>query len=187
MSSLKVILQPKEKKLNCQIDAFPFDGFCHMSLHSSEPFFYSLRSIDTDTHYSDKPIFCNVEKKLLPFGSYKGRIFSFDFVNASDMETCLSINYKFEQRHFSDKEYSFREYTLDGLHRKTDLVIAAGKEDELSLVNFRGAHYEIHRIYSSLNKPLSCKLASHGKLIERFHLNNSYNFKKLPYSFQANS
>lgn len=178
MSSFKVVLQPKEKKFNCQIDVFPFDGLCLMLLDSSRPFFYSLHSIDTDTHYSDKPIFCKGKKELLPFGVHGNRIFSFDFENASELEIHITINYKFEQRHFSDKEYSFREYTLDGLHKKTPVVIAAGEEEEFSLVNFRGAHYEIHKIYSSLNKSLSCKLASHGKLIERFPLNNSYNFKR---------
>lgn len=174
---LKVVLKPKEKLLNRQI-IFPFNGLCFISMNSSVPFLYNLRSIDTDTHYSDKPIFCNVEKKLLPFGSYKGRIFTFDFENISELENHITINVTFEPQHFSDKEYSFREYTLDGLYRKFPAKIEASREEAIPLINFRGRHYEIHRIYSALNIPLLCKVGYHSKIIDHFSLTGMYNFKR---------
>lgn len=170
------VLLPNDKLLNKQI-IFPFNGLCKISINSSEPFLYELYSA-IGTHYSDKPILCKGKKELLPFGSYRGRIFSFDFKNASDKENAITLHARFVAKPFDNKDYSFREYTLDGLYWKTPIVIETGKEAEISLTNFRGGHYEVYKIYSAINKKLSCKIKYHNKIIESFHLENDYSFKK---------
>lgn len=171
------VLLPNDKLLNKQI-TFPLDGLCKISINSSSPFLYQLYCPGTGTYYSDKPILCKDKKELLPFGSYKDRFFSFDFENASDTENFITLHAKFVERPFNDKDYSFREYTLDGLYRKTPIEIKAGEEAAVFLTNFRGGHYEIHKVYSAINKRLSCKIKYHNKIIESFHLENAHSFKK---------
>ncbi len=178
MKSFSFNLKPKEKILNRQIRPFPFEGLCFLLIESSAPFLYTLRSIDTDYYYSDKPILCRGRKELLPFGSYKGRIFSFDFENISAVENHITVNAKFQNQRFADKDYFFREYTLDGLYWRTPIVIRAGEEENVSLTNFRGGHYEVHKIYSTLEKPLSCRVEYRGETVERFSLGDACSFKK---------
>lgn len=178
MKATKFVLKPNETLLNRQINPLPFDGLCFISIEGSALFSYQLYCPDTGTHYSDKPILCKGRKKLLHFGSYKGRIFSFDLENASDMESEINIHAEFKNQPFDDKDYSFREYTLDGLYRKTPIEIKAGEEAAVFLTNFRGGHYEIHKVYSAINKRLSCKIKYHNKIIESFHLENDHSFKK---------
>jgi hypothetical protein len=174
--NLSFAIPPNGQLLNKQI-TFPFNGLCKISINSSEPFLYELYSV-IGTHYSDKPILCEGKKELLSFGSYKGRVFSFDFKNVSGNENIITLNAEFEDKPFNDKYYSFREYTLDGLYRKTPIEIKAGEGAEVSLTNFRGGHYEIHKVYSAINKRLSCKIKYHNRIIERFPLEDEHSFKK---------
>ncbi len=175
---MKFTLLPKEYPLNRQI-TFPHDALCFIVMEGSALFSYQLHSIDTDTYYSDKPILCGVKKELLPFSSYKGRIFSFDFENKSSEKNHINLNIRFEPRLLPTKNYSFREYTLDGLYSRTPIYIEAGKEAEISLTNFRGGHYQIRQIYNPrLYRGLSCKIKYQDRIIERFVLDNVYHFKK---------
>ncbi len=177
MKFVRYFIPPDGKLANIQIPPFPFDGFCHISIEGSAPFSYQLYS-DTGTYYSDKPILCGGKKKLLPFSSYKGMIFCLDFWGIPGTEILLpqpELNTPFKIKY-----YYFREYTLDGLYRKTPIEIGADKEEEVSLTNYRGGHYEIQRIYSTLNKKLSCKIKYHNKIIERFSLEDEHSFMK-PY------
>jgi hypothetical protein len=169
-------LPPKGQLTNKRF-TFPLDGLCLMSIENSGLFSYQLRCIDTDTYYSDKPILCWVKKEFLPFFSYEGRTFSFDFENKSNEENHINLEIRFERRSPSVKNYSFREYTLDGLYMKTLVEIASGKEIEISLTNFRGGHYEIHEIYAPLYKNLSCKINYHNRIIEQFKVENGHCFK----------
>lgn len=171
-------LKPNETLQNRLQITFPFNGLCYISLDGSAPFKYELYCPGTGTHYSDKPILCKNKKKLLRFGSYKGRIFSFDFENASNMENSITLHARFVAHPFTEKDYSFREYTLDGLYRKTTIVIEAVREEEISLTNYRGGHYEVHKIYSILNKKLTCKIKYYNKIIESFPLDYEHSFKK---------
>lgn len=172
-------LPPKEQLLNKQIPPFPHDGLCYITMEGSALFSYELRCIDSDTHYSDGPILCKGKRDLLYFGSYKGRTFSFDFDNKSDEENHITLDVRFERQPVSAKNYSFREYTLDGLYWRTPIEIEAGREVEISLTNFRGGHYEVHEIHSPLYKELSSKIKYHNQTIERFVLENAYRFKRL--------
>ncbi len=173
---------PPKGRLNQQI-TFPHDGLCHASIESSAPFSYELHCNDTDAHYSDKPILCEGKKELLPFGSYKERTFSFDFDNKSNEENHITLGVRFERRPPSAKDYSFREYTLDGLCVRRSVEIAAGSEVEILLTNFRGGHYEVHEIHSPLYKGISCKVKYHNQIIERFDLENAHRFKR-PWVFR---
>ena len=137
----KLDIKLKDNPLTEQIK-FPFDGLCSITLIGSAPFSYQFHSIDTDTWYSDKPLLCRNKKELLPFGSYKGRIFSFEFKNAYQGNNTVTLHAEYSDKSFNDKEYSFREYTLDGLNRKSSVVIEAGQEAEVFLTNFRGGYYE---------------------------------------------
>ncbi len=175
----RFLLPPKGQIENYQIPPFPYDGLCFISLKSPAPFFYEMRCNDTDTNYSDKPILCGGRKELLPFGSYKGRTFSFDF--RSKVEIRLDV--RFEPRTFSMKDSNFREYTLDGLYWRAPIEIEAGREAEISLTNFRGGHYDVHQIYSPQHKGLSCKIKYHNQTIEDFDLENTYRFKR-PWVFR---
>ena len=170
-------LPPKGFLLNQQI-IFPDDALCFIVIDGSTLFSYQFHSIDTDTYYSDELILWAGKKELLPFGSYKGRIFSFDFYNNSEVDNVINSDFKFEARHLSSKNHSFREYTLIGLYRKTSIDIEAGEEVEISLTNFRGGHYEVHQIYSPQHKGLSCKIEYHNQTIEGFVLQNTYRFKR---------
>ena len=175
-------LPPQGFLLNQQI-IFPDDAICFIVMEGSALFSYQFHSIDTDTYYSDVPIPWTGKKELLPFGSYKGRIFSFDFFNNSEVDNVINFDFKFEARQPSSKNYSFREYTLDGLYLRSPIDIEAGEEVEISLTNFRGGHYEVHQIYSSQYKGLSCKIKYHNQPIERFDLENTYRFKR-PWVFR---
>ena len=173
----KLDIKLKDNPLTEQIK-FPFDGLCSITLIGSAPFSYQFHSIDTDTWYSDKPLLCRNKKELLPFGSYKGRIFSFEFKNVYRGDNTVTLHAEYSDKSFNDKEYSFREYTLDGLNRKSSVVIEAGQEAEVFLTNFRGGHYEVHEIYSSLDKRFSCKIRNNAKIIDRFRLENMHSFKR---------
>lgn len=174
---MKFTLPHKEYPLSRQI-TFPHDALCFIVMEGSALFSYQLHSIDTDTHYSDKPILCGAKKELLPFSSYEGSVFSFDFENKSDEENRINLNVRFEHHQPSAKYYSLREYTLDGLYLRSPIDIEAGGEVQISLTNYRGGHYEVHQIYSPLHKGLSCKVKYHNQSIEYFDLENSYRFKK---------
>lgn len=179
---MKTVLQRsdillKDKPITRQIK-FPFDGLCSIRMEGVTPFLYQFHSIDTDTWYSDRPLFCKDKKELLPFGSYKGRVFSFEFKNFYPGDNTITLHAEYSDKSFNDKEYSFREYTLDGLHRKSPVVIEAGQEAEVILTNFRGRHYEVHEVYSSLDKRLSCKIRNNSKIIDRFTLENMHSFKR---------
>jgi hypothetical protein len=141
-------------------------------------FSYQIRCIDTDTHYSDNPIPCEGRKKLLPFGSRKDRTYSFDFDNKSDKEIHVDLDVKLLPGRPSDKKFSFREYTLGGLYVRSPLDIEAGEEFEVPLINFRGGHYEIHEIYSPLYKEITCKIKHGDRIIDEFHIEHVYRFKK---------
>lgn len=172
----KLTITVKDNSLNNQVK-FPFDGLCFISIKGSAPFSYHLRSIDTDTWYSDKPILCKEEKELLPFGSYKGRIFSFDFHSESNQENSITVSAKFE-RPFKDKYYTFREYTLDFLRRKESINIKAGETNSFPILNFLSAHFEIHKIYSTIGKRLLCKVKYHNSVVDIFPLEDVFKFKK---------
>jgi hypothetical protein len=179
---LQFYLSPNERQEK-RIPPFPFDGISSISIAGSSLFSYQLHSIDTDTYYSDKPILCGVKKEFLPFSSYEGRVFSFDFENKSNEENRINLDVRFERHQPSAKYYSLREYTLDGLYLRSLIDIEAGEEVEISLTNFRGGHYEVHQIYSSQYKGLSCKIKYHNQPIERFDLENTYRFKR-PWVFR---
>jgi hypothetical protein len=174
---MKFTLPPKGFLLNQQI-TFPDNALCFIVVNGSARFSYQFHSIDTDTYYSDVPIPWTERKELLPFSSYKGGIFSFDFYNNSEVENVINFDFKFEARRLSNRNHSLREYTLHGLYRKTSIDIEAGEEVEISLTNFRGGHYEVHQIYSSQNKGLSSKIEYHNKTMEGFVLQNTYRFKR---------
>ena len=174
---MKFTLPHKEYPLSRQI-TFPYDALCFIVMEGSALFSYQLHSIDTDTYYSDVPILWRGKKELLPFSSHKGRIFSFDFYNNSEVESVINFDFKFEARHLSNRNHSFREYTLHGLYRRTPIDIEAGEEVEISLTNFRGGHYEVHQIYSSQNRGLSCNIKYHNQTIEGFVLENTCRFKR---------
>lgn len=176
----KLTVEVRGKSLNNQIK-FPFDGLCFISIKGSDQFSYHLRSIDTDTWYSDKPILCKEEKELLPFGSYKGRIFSFDFFNNSNKENTVAISIKFEPRLLIGQDYQyyyFREYTLDCLRRKESISIKAGETNSFSILNFLSAHFEIHKIYSTVGKRLLCKVKYRNNIVDNFPLEDVFKFKK---------
>lgn len=175
--SLELTLKPDQQLLNQQI-IFPHDGLCFISIESYAPFSYQFHSIDSDTYYSDEPILCRGKKELLPFGSYKGSIFSFDFHNKYSEENHIKFNVRFEHRQPSAKHYSFREYTLNGLYLRTPIDIEAGKEVEISLTNFRGGHYEIHRIHSHLERKMSCKIKYGNQIVEDFQMGDVYALRK---------
>jgi hypothetical protein len=179
---MKFTLPPKKYSLNRQIK-FPYDALCFIGMEGSALFSYQLHSIDTDTYYSDKPILCGVRKEFLPFSSYKGRVFSFDFENKSNEENHINLHVRFEHHRPSGKNYSFREYTLDGLYLRSPVDVEAGEEVEISLTNYRGGHYEVHQIYSTLHKGISCRVKYHNQSIEYFGLENPYRFKK-PWVFK---
>jgi hypothetical protein len=108
--SLELTLKPNQQLINQQI-TFLLDGLCYISMEGSALFSYEFHCVDTDVHYSDSAILCNGGKDLLPFGSHKGRIFSFDFDNKSNKENRINLNVRFERQPHSTKSYSFREYT----------------------------------------------------------------------------
>ena len=168
---------PSKGLLNRQI-TFPHDALCFAVIEGSALFSYQFRCIDTDTYYSDQPILCSARKELLPFFSYEGRTFSFDFENKSRNENYINLSSRFERRPNSTKDYSFREYTLDGLYSKTPIEIEAGKEVEISLTNFREGHYEVREIHSPLYKGLSCRIKYHNQTTNGFDLENTYRFKR---------
>lgn len=177
MNLTKLHFSPKERLLNRQI-TFPYDGLCYISITGSALFSYEFHCVDTDTYYSDQPILCSTKKELLPFFSYEGRTFSFDFENKSINENHVNLSFGFEHRPHSTRNYSFREYTLDGLYRKTSIEIEAGREAEISLTNFRGGHYKVQEIHSPLYKGLSCKIKYHNTIIEHFYLENMHRYKR---------
>jgi hypothetical protein len=179
---VKLTLPPKGYLLNRQI-TFPHDALCFIVIEGSALFSYQFHSIDTDTYYSDQPILCSARKELLPFFSYQGRTFSFDFENKSRNENHVNLSLRFERRRNSTKNYSFREYTLDGLYRKTPIEIKAGREVEISLTNFRGGHYEVHEIHSPLYKGLSCSIKYRNQTINGFDLENTHRLKR-PWVFR---
>ncbi len=174
---MKLTLAPRGCLSNRQI-TFPHDALCSIVIEGSALFSYQFHGIDTDTYYSDQPIPCSAKKELLPFFSYEGRTLSFDFENKSRNENHVNLSLRFERRRNSTKYYSFREYTLDGLYRKTPIEIETGREVEISLTNFRGGHYEIHEIHSPLYKELSCRIKYGDQTINGFDLENTYRFKR---------
>lgn len=178
MNSKKLhFILPPQKQVTKQI-TFPRDGRYLISIEGSSPFSYQLYCIDTDTYYSDKPILCKGKKVLLPFGSYKGRTFSLDFQNKWNEENHIDLEAKFEHIPFSAKDYSFREYTLDGLYMRVPIEKEPGKEVEIPLTNFRGGHFEVHEIHSLLDEGLFCRIKYHNRIIRDFYLEASYRFDR---------
>ena len=125
------------------------------------------------------PLFHINSTALIPIpGIPINRSFAETKKNAYRGNNTVTLHAEYSDKSFNDKEYSFREYTLDGLNRKSSVVIEAGQEAEVFLTNFRGGHYEVHEIYSSLDKRLSCKIRNNAKIIDRFTLENIHRFKR---------
>jgi hypothetical protein len=179
---MKLTLPPRGYLSNRQI-TFPHDALCFIVIEGSALFSYQFHSIGTDTYYSDQPILCSAKKELLPFFSYGSSTFSFDFENKSRNENHVNLSSRFERRRNSTQNYSFREYTLDGLYRKTPIEIEAGREVEISLTNFRGGHYEVREIHSPLYKELSCRIKYRNQTINGFDSENIHRLKR-PWVFR---
>jgi hypothetical protein len=175
---LHFILSAEEQITNQQIPPFPCDGLVFFTIEGSSLFSYQLRCNDTDTYYSDKPIISKGEKVLLPVGSHQGRTFSFDFENRSNEQNRVDLQVKFEPATVAPQTHSFREYTLDGLGMRSPVEIEPDRGIEVSLTNFRGRHFQVHEMYSLLDKGLFCRIKHHDRIVRDFYLEAGYRFDK---------
>lgn len=158
---------------------FHFNGCYVVSIKSSDLISYQFYSSGIRTSYSDRPIPHRGEKTLT-FCNYKGGELNFDLFNNSDTENVITMRFAFTKRPFEEKEYFFREWTLDGLSWKTPVQLTPHKEIEISPANYLGAHFEVHSLYSAIyNSKVSCKIEYQNKTIaDWFLLGGKYSFEK---------